>query len=61
MHKYGYYDKYFHESAIMLDSSPYIITILSEEAKRVVTDDNNIFADISAKLYDLNNLVKSES
>lgn len=58
MHKYGYYDKYFHESAIILDDSPYIITILSEESNKVIKENDLLFQELSKKLYNLNNLVK---
>lgn len=47
MHKYGYYDKYFHDVGIVLASSPYIIVILTKETK----NNFGIVTEISRKIY----------
>ncbi len=56
LHKYGYYDKYFHESAIFETQEPYILIILSEEARNNYKD---IFSKISELVYQLNQLETS--
>lgn len=47
-HKYGYYNKYFHETGIFLDTEPYILIILTEEANN---NYKNIINNISKLIY----------
>lgn len=49
MHKYGYYGDYYHNVGIVLDDEPYIIVVLTSEAKK---DYKNIINNISKMVYD---------
>ncbi len=53
LHKYGYYGAYYHDVGLVIDSSPYIVVILTTEANR----DFHIVTDLSQKIYALNKLV----
>lgn len=49
MHKYGWWGQVFHNSGIVLDENPYIITILTNEA---YNDYNKIISTISKLIYE---------
>jgi len=49
MHKYGWWEQVFHNSGIVLDENPYIVTILTKEA---YNDYNKIISTISKLVYD---------
>lgn len=49
MHKYGWWKEVFHNSGIVLDENPYIVTILTKEA---YNDYNEIISTISKLVYE---------
>ena len=53
MHKYGYYDVYYHDVGIVYSDNPYIIVVLTKHGKG---DYKNIVSDISKKIYELNKI-----
>ena len=54
LHKYGRINSvYYHESAIILDEHPYIVSILSEEDRR-----KNVITELSKKIFDMHNIIK---
>ena len=55
MHKYGAWDSYFHDVGIVLDSSPYIVVILTTEGNKNFQE---VIENISKVIYDFNILVK---
>ena len=50
MHKYGYYGAYYHDVGIVLDSKPYIIVVLTQEANH---NYSSIVEKISKKVYEV--------
>ncbi len=56
MHKYGYWDEVFHDTGIVLDESPYIVVILTNEGE---SDHEEIIKNISKKLYNFNKIIKN--
>ena len=54
MHKFGHYDQVYHDVGIVLDDNPYIIVVLTEEAKK---DYTTIIKNLSQKIYNLNKYV----
>lgn len=48
MHKYGYWNDYFHESGIILDDEPYIVVILTMHGNGAYY---NIIKNISKQIY----------
>ena len=56
MHKYGrIHGVYFHESAIILDDSPYIVSILTQEDDR-----KSIITELSKKIYNLHSILNEK-
>ncbi len=51
IHKYGYYNKYFHDVGIVYSDNPYIIVVLTKHGK---DDYEKIVSDLSEKIYGLN-------
>ena len=49
MHKWGYWETYFHDVGIVLDESPYIIVVLSRYRK---SNGEKVVNDISQKVYE---------
>lgn len=49
MHKYGFWDQVSHDSGIVLDEHPYILVVLTKEAKK---DSSKIINNISKLVYD---------
>ena len=56
MHKYGYWDDVFHDTGIVLDESPYIVVILTNEGENNYEE---IINKLSEKLYDYNKIIKN--
>lgn len=52
MHKYGYYDKYYHDVGIFFDNEPYILIILTEHG---YNDTKTIINNISNFMYRYHN------
>ncbi len=50
MHKYGYYDKFFHDVGIVFANHPYIVVVLTKEAKNKFS----IVTDVSRRIYEIN-------
>lgn len=54
MHKYGYWQTYFHDVGIVLDDVPYIVVILTTEGQKNYAD---IISDLSQKIYEMHNSI----
>ena len=55
MHKYGYYGSAYHDAGIILDDSPYILIVLTNEAN---TNAKKKINAISQKVYELHEMIK---
>lgn len=53
-HKYGHYDKYYHNIGIVYAEHPYLIAILSNEGMSSKTEE--MIRDINSKIYELHNM-----
>ncbi len=53
MHKYGYYGVYYHDVGIVYSDQPYIVVILTKEAKK---NYKLVVKDLSKKMYEFNKI-----
>ena len=54
LHKYGYWEEWYHNSSIVRADSPYILTVLTKEGW---SSGRSVIGDLAQKIYKLNELV----